>query len=118
VVAFLLSAIGIYGTLTFTINQRRSEIGIRMALGARREQVRRSVVSQSVRLAGAGIALGLGVALLFNHLLVSLLYQISPTDPLTLGGVSLAIFGLAIVSSWLPAYRAANIPPLEVLRRG
>jgi len=115
-VALLLGAIGIYGVISYMVSLRTREIGVRMALGARADQVRRMVVRQGLVLAGIGAAIGLAGALGMSRLISSLLYGIAPYDPLTLGGVTLGLLVVAAVASWLPAMRAARIDPIEALR--
>lgn len=115
-VALMLAALGIYGLLAFLMARRQREIGIRMALGARREQVRGLVLLQSVRLAATGVALGLAGAVLATRLLRSLLFGVDPLDPVTLGAASLFIVGVAVLASWIPAQRAMRVQPLETLR--
>jgi putative ABC transport system permease protein len=115
-VALLLAALGIYGLLAFLMARRQREIGIRLALGARREQVRRLVLFQSVRLTAVGVALGLAGASLVTRFLRSLLFGIDPLDPLTLGAASLFLVGVSVLASWIPAQRAMNVQPLETLR--
>jgi len=115
-VALLLGAIGIYGVISYMVSLRTREIGVRMALGARADQVRRMVVRQGLVLAAIGAAIGLAGALAMSRLISSLLYGIAPYDPLTLGGVTLGLLLVAAVASWLPAMRAARIDPIEALR--
>jgi predicted permease len=115
-VALLLGAIGIYGVISYMVSLRAREIGVRMALGARADQVRRMVVRQGLVLAGIGAAIGLVGALGVSRLISSLLYGITPYDPVTLGGVTLGLLLVAAVASWLPAMRAARIDPIEALR--
>jgi putative ABC transport system permease protein len=115
-IAFLLSAVGIYGTVSYLVVRRRTELGVRMALGARREQVRGMVVGESLRLAVVGVALGLAAALAATQVLRSLLYGVSARDPLTLVVVALFLLALSVVASWVPALRASRLPPSEALR--
>ncbi len=115
-VALLLGAIGIYGVISYMVSLRTREIGVRMALGARSDQVRRMVVRQGLTLAAIGAAIGLAGALAMSRLISSLLYGIAPHDPVTLGGVTLGLLVVAAVASWLPAMRAARIDPIEALR--
>jgi len=115
-VALLLGGIGIYGVISYMVSLRTREIGVRMALGARSDQVRRMVVRQGLILATIGAAIGLAGALALSQLIRSLLYGIAPYDPLTLGGVTLGLLAVAAVASWLPAMRAARIDPIEALR--
>ena len=115
-VALLLGAIGIYGVISYMVSLRTREIGVRMALGARTNQVRGMVVRQGMGLAAIGVAIGLAGALGLSRLISSLLYGVAPHDPITLGGVTLSLLLVAAVASWLPAMRAARIDPIEALR--
>jgi putative ABC transport system permease protein len=112
----LLAAIGIYGVLAYAVVQRTREIGIRMALGARRAQVLVLVLGNGLILTAVGIALGLGGAVAATRLLQSMLFGVTPLDPATFAAVSL-LFGLiATVASYLPARRATTVDPMVVLR--
>ena len=115
-IALVLSGVGIYGVISYVVGQRRGEIGIRMALGARGTQVAGLVVGQSVRLAAAGVVLGLAGAVATTRILRSLLFEVSPTDALTLGSVSVLLVLLAAGASYLPARRAARVDPVDALR--
>ena len=115
--ALILSAVGIYGVISYTVDQRRAEIGVRMALGARSGQVGRMVVSQSLRVAAYGIAIGLAGAILTTRIMQSLLFGVSPTDPLTLAAVTIVLAAIAALASYAPARRATAVDPVEVLRR-
>jgi predicted permease len=114
--ALVLSAVGIYGVISYTVNQRRAEIGVRMALGAQGAQVGRMVVAQSVRVAAVGIAIGLAGALAATRVMPSLLFNVSATDPLTLGAVTVVLATLAALAAFAPARRATRVDPVEVLR--
>jgi len=115
-IALLLSALGIYGVMSYTTNQRRHEIGIRMALGAHGADVLRLVVGQGMRLVAIGLALGLVGAWLLSQFLAGQLYGITRQDPLTYVSVA-AILGLvALTASWLPARRATRVDPMLSLR--
>jgi putative ABC transport system permease protein len=114
--ALVLSAVGIYGVISYIVGQRRAEIGIRMALGARVSQVGRLVVLQSLRLAVIGVALGLIGALAGTRALRALLFEVSPTDPVVLVIVSAVLVFLAALASYAPARRAARVDPVEALR--
>ena len=116
--ALLLSAVGIYGVISYVVAQRRGEIGIRMALGARAGEVRGLVVRQSLVIAAIGIAIGLALALATTRVLGSLLFGVSPTDPLVLAAATLLLLLLAILASYAPARRASRVDPAEVLRGG
>jgi predicted lysophospholipase L1 biosynthesis ABC-type transport system permease subunit len=114
--ALILSAVGIFGVISYIVSLRRSEIGIRLALGARASQVSRLIVSQAIRLAVIGIAIGLLGALTTTRLLSAMLFEVSPTDPAVLFAVSLLLVGLAALASYGPARRSARVDPAEVLR--
>jgi putative ABC transport system permease protein len=115
-VALLLGAIGIYGVISYMVSLRTREIGVRMALGAEGWRVGGLVVRQGVALAALGVVLGLVGTLGVGRLAASLLYDVAPTDPLTLGVVSVALLSVAVIASWLPARRAARIDPVDALR--
>jgi ABC-type antimicrobial peptide transport system permease subunit len=117
VVAFVLSAVGIYGVVSFLVERRRTELGVRMALGARRGAVQRMVVGESLVLAICGVVAGIGAALAVMKMLQSLLYGVSARDPWTIGLVSVFLLTMAAVASWAPALRASRIPPADVLRQ-
>jgi putative ABC transport system permease protein len=114
--ALLLSAVGIYGVISYLVAQRRGEIGIRIALGARPAGVRALVVRQSLVLAAVGVGIGLVAALATTRVLGALLFGVSPTDPLVLGGATLLLMLLAAVASYAPARRASKVDPVEALR--
>jgi putative ABC transport system permease protein len=102
--------------ISYVVAQRRGEIGIRMALGARTGEVRGLVVRQSLLLASIGIAIGLVVALATTRVLGTLLFGVSPTDPFVLAGASLVLLALAALASYAPARRASRVDPVEALR--
>lgn len=114
--ALLLTAIGIYSLLSYLVVHRRSEISIRLALGAQRGKVTQLVISHSLKFATAGLTLGLAAALFITRLLQSLLFEVSSTDPATLGFVSAVLLLLTVAASWVPVHRATRIPPWEALR--
>jgi len=115
-VALALAALGTYGVISFGVSQRTKEIGIRVALGATRQNVLRLVVGQGVGLAVTGGALGLLGALATTRVLRSLLYGVAPSDPATLVAIVVVLVVAVIVASWLPARRAAGVHPAEALR--
>jgi len=115
-IALVLSGVGIYGVISYIVSQRRSEIGIRIALGAQTAQVSRMIVGQSVSLAAVGAVAGVLVTLAVTRFLRSLLFEVSPTDPLVLAGTCLVLLGMAVVASFAPTRRAARIDPLEAMR--
>ena len=114
--ALLLSAVGIYGVISYLVSQRRAEIGVRMALGARLPQVAGLVLGQSLRLTGIGVAIGLAAAIAGTRLLRSLLFDVSPTDPLVLVTTALLLVAIATIASLAPTRRAAKIDPVEAMR--
>lgn len=114
--AVLLAAIGLYGVLSYIVSQRTREVGVRMALGASVGSVRELMLRQGLRYAAFGLGAGLLAALGMAKLMGSLLYAVSPFDPLSLAAVSLLLVAIGLVASWLPAHRAARINPVEALR--
>ena len=116
IVALLLAALGIYGVIAFSVAQRRSEIGLRMALGADGRALQRSVVVDGLRLTAVGLAVGLVLALGLAALARNVLYGVSVVDPVTVGGVLAVFTGVTLLASALPARRAARVDPLRVLR--
>jgi predicted permease len=115
-VALVLAAVGLYGTLSYTVSQNTAEIGLRLALGAEQRAVVGSVVRTALGTAALGIVIGLVAALVLTETIASLLYAVSPTDPLTVGGVALALLGVTVLAAFLPARRAARIDPAATLR--
>jgi putative ABC transport system permease protein len=116
VTALALAAIGLYGVLAFIVAQRRREIGVRMALGASPRHVIADVLGQGLRLAVAGVAAGLVLALALTRLLSSMLYGTSATDVATFASVSLLLVVIAVGASVVPALRASRVDPLVALR--
>ena len=115
-VALLLAVTGVYGLLAYSVSQRTQEIGVRMALGASRRDVSRLIVGQGLGLAGAGIVVGLIGAFGVTHIVASLLYNITPTDPVTFVGASLFLIAVAMFASYVPTRRATAVDPLIALR--
>jgi ABC-type antimicrobial peptide transport system permease subunit len=115
-VGVLLAAIGIYGVISFMVMQRTQEIGVRMALGATRGDVLKLVTASGVRLVAIGGIVGLLASLLISRALASLLFGVSPNDPLTFVAVALLLLVVALLATWIPARRATRIDPLEALR--
>lgn len=115
-VALLLALIGLYGALSYSVTQRTREIGLRMALGAQPGEVLELVMRQGVALTLVGVLAGVAIAAVFTRLLDSMLFGVPPGDPLTFFGASLGLLCVALLATYLPARRAANIDPLEALR--
>jgi predicted permease len=114
--ALLLASLGIYGVVSYSVNQRTQEIGIRMALGASAADVRRRVLVKTLGLAAIGIVIGVGASFVVSRLIVSLLYGVQPADPLTFAAMMLMLTAIALLAGYLPARRASRIDPMTVLR--
>jgi len=114
--ALVMAVIGIYGVMAFSVVQRTHELGIRIALGARRNVVIGLVLRHGAVLAGLGIVIGLAGALALTRVLQTLLFEVKPTDPLTFTMVPVALMGVALFACWLPARRASKVDPMAALR--
>jgi predicted permease len=114
--ALLLGTVGIYGVIAYSVAQRTREIGIRMALGAQRQELTGMFVRHGLRLTGMGVVFGLAAAFLCMRFLSSLLFGVKPVDLITYGGVSLGLAATAFLASYLPSRRAATVDPVEALR--
>jgi putative ABC transport system permease protein len=114
--AVLIAAIGIYGVLAYSVNQRTREIGLRMALGARRDRVIRSIVREGMTLAAVGIGAGLGGALALGRVVGTLVYGLDTRDPLTFTAVAGTLAIVSLAACGLPASRAARVDPIVALR--
>lgn len=115
-IALILALVGVYGVLSYSVNQQTREIGIRMAMGAQTASVLKLVVKQGMRLAVGGLILGLVLAFAAMRALSSLLYEVSAHDPLIFGGVTLILATAAVLACYIPARRAARVDPLVALR--
>lgn len=115
-IALVLGAVGIYGVMAYGVSLRQQEIGVRLALGAQPADVRSMISRSGVGLAAIGVAIGMIVTLGVTRFLQSLLYGVSPTDPLILGGTCAVLLIVAFAASWIPARRAASVDPSEALR--
>jgi putative ABC transport system permease protein len=115
-VALAIAVIGIYGVIAYGVAQRRKEIGIRVALGAKPSSVAGMVVRQGMGLAGIGIAVGLVLAFGLTRFLASFLFSVTPTDPLTMAFVAGTLAVAALAASYVPALRATRTNPVDVLR--
>ena len=114
--ALLLGAAGIYGVISYSVSQRTREIGIRMALGARRQEVTRMFVGHGLGLTAVGIACGLAAAVALARVMGSLLFEVSPIDPITYVAVCAGLTLAAFLASYLPALRATLVNPVTALR--
>jgi ABC-type antimicrobial peptide transport system permease subunit len=116
--ALLLASIGIYGLLAYMVGQRSREIGLRMALGAERDDILKLFLRKGVTLAGVGIVAGVVVSASAASLMASLLYGVRPHDPVVFLTVPLFLFAVTVLASYLPARRATRVDPMIVLREG
>jgi ABC-type antimicrobial peptide transport system permease subunit len=114
--SLLLATLGIYGVIAYSVAQRRREIGVRMALGATGERIRRGFVGEAMRLGSVGLLIGLVLALIAGQVMASLLFGVQPFDPLTFSGALILFAGVALIASVIPAARASKVNPLNVLR--
>jgi putative ABC transport system permease protein len=114
--ALLLASSGIFGVMSYTVNRRSHEMGVRMALGAERGDIFRLVLGQAMTLTGIGLALGLAISFGVTRFMAGMLYEVSPTDLPTLAAVSLFLAGIALLASYMPAVRATGFDPLRNLR--
>jgi putative ABC transport system permease protein len=113
----VLAAAGIYGVLSYAVVQRRREIGIRLALGARPEMVGRLILRNGLVLTGIGLVVGVALAAALMRVMRTLLYEVEPTDPMSVGVVVIVLLTVAAVASWRPARRAMRVDPVALLRQ-
>jgi hypothetical protein len=116
VLALVLAATGVYGVLSYRVARRTREIGVRVALGARTPDVMRLLVREGAAFAVGGVAIGLAVAIASTRVVASWLYGVGATDPTTFAAVAVAMTGVALAASWVPAYRASRTDAMEALR--
>jgi ABC-type antimicrobial peptide transport system permease subunit len=116
--ALLLAAIGIYGLMAYSVQQRTQEIGIRMALGAESDKVRTMVIKQGMVLVIVGVVVGLGAAYFLANVLASVLFEVEPRDVVVFGIVPVVLTVIALAAVAIPAYRASRVDPIEALRVG
>jgi ABC-type antimicrobial peptide transport system permease subunit len=114
--ALLIGLVGIYGVISYSVSQRTREIGIRMALGARQAELTRLFLANAFLLVMIGVGCGLAGAVAMTRALKSLLFDVSPLDPLTYAAVSIGLIGAALIASYVPALRATAVDPLDALR--
>jgi putative ABC transport system permease protein len=113
-----LASIGLYGIMAYSVNQRQREIGVRMALGAARENVLRLVLKQGMSLVLVGVVIGLIAALVVGRFLSRMLYGVGASDPISIAGAAGVLLGVALLACYLPARRASRLDPLVALREG
>ena len=114
--ALLLAAIGIYGLMAYSVEQRTQEIGIRLALGAQVSQVKNMVIRQGMLLAIVGLVIGVAGAFALARLITAFLFGVTARDPLVFAGVPLLLAFVALIAVWLPARRASRVDPIVALR--
>jgi len=115
-VALLLATLGVYGVVSYVVSRQTREIGVRVALGAGRGGVIRLVLERGLALAGLGVVLGLAAAYGLTRTMAGILFGVSPLDPITYATVALVLMGVALLASYVPARRAANLDPVRALR--
>jgi putative ABC transport system permease protein len=116
VIALVIAAVGVYGVMAYSVGQRTMEFGIRMALGASRANVFRDVLGRGMTVVGLGLGIGLGVTLVLGRIVQSMLYNVSPRDPLTLAVIVVLLLLVSFFACLLPARRATKVNPIEALR--
>ena len=115
-VALLIGMVGIYGVVAYAAAQRTREIGVRMALGAQAGDVRQMFLRHGLWLAGIGIVIGIGIAMMLTRVMSAFLFGVGPMDPMTYAAVAAVLAGMTLVATYLPAYRASRVDPVLALR--
>jgi len=115
-VALVLSSVGIYGVISYLVEQRTHEIGVRLTLGALRKDVLWLILGHGTKMAMIGIAIGLGASFGLTRLMTKLLFGVTPTDPVTFGGVTILLLLVALLACFVPARRAMQVDPMVALR--
>ncbi|HEX8897044.1 MAG TPA: FtsX-like permease family protein, partial [Terriglobales bacterium] len=113
--ALLLAGLGIYGTISYIVNEQRREIAIRLALGAQRGNILKMVLRRGLTLSAAGAGIGVAGALIVSHLMAGLLFSVSPNDLTTFAGVTFVLTAVALAASYIPAVRAMSVDPITTL---
>jgi putative ABC transport system permease protein len=116
-IALFLASVGLYGVVAYTVGQRTQEIGVRMAIGARASDVMRMVLGGGMKLAAAGVAIGIAAALALSRLVASMLYEVTPFDPASYAATILVLLAVSAMACYLPARRAMRVDPLVALRQ-
>src|SRR5690606_8589941 len=114
--ALVLAAVGVYGVMAYAVGQRSREIAVRLALGANAATVRRQVLAQGLALAGLGVVLGILAGIALSRVMVGLMYEVSPYDPVTLVAIPALLMAVAALAIYVPARRASRVDPLVALR--
>jgi putative ABC transport system permease protein len=115
-IALVLASVGIYGVMNYSVNQRKHEIGIRMAIGAQRSDIMKMIVGQGMLLAAAGVVIGLVAAFFLGRIVEMLLFGVSGRDPMTFIGLPFVLILVSLLASYVPARRATRVDPMIALR--